>query len=597
MPRASTVPALPAAAPPRPAGGAGARLRAALLALLAVCAAAPAARAAPPPDEEVAREEEAQNRLLQEAQRGGSMAGVVRTYESRLMRQESALHHYLLGRALFHHGDKAGAQRAMQQVVALEPGFWQAQVRLGQLHWLQKNAALARQHLDLARSRAASAPEVLRLSAEVGFGTKDYDLALAALTRLAALDPTDAAVRAALADVHAAREDWESAYRELRALRLSQPKNPAVRLSYAQAALMTKRFVEAAAEAEPLTRAEGGAENPGMLRRALDLLRAAYVELKDAVRLGGVLERLQAWAAPEARAELAPVIRELKAGRWPEARRATAEPPPASEEDLLERLVAACGNPDVAVRREALQSFFMLKIGWAPPALLLRFHPAEEPDPTCRAWVVRIVGDLQNAGFAKIAGHALQDPAPLVRRAAAEALGQIRAPVGLIYLLAYLGDLAVASPSEDTVQEYNAARAALVRLTGWDDVEVGEERWVPAAGLAASWARWTGWLESAEGTQAKLRGIRDVLATGETHPEWYLLVMTYDKAPEVATAAYRALEERSRMPSEDPVARALWPEFPKAAETDLTPEGLPGLRARIKTWWERWLAQRQAQGR
>lgn len=594
----SPTPRLPSRPGRTPWWGARARGPAVALALL-LCAppGARVAQAAPPPEAEIAAAEAEQNRQLTEARRGGSLASVVRSYESRLGRQNSALNQYLLGRALFHAQDRPGALRAMLEVVQREPDFWQAHVRIGSLYWIEKNPAAARQHLDLARRRAADAPDVLRLAAEVGYGTKDYDLALSALTSLSRLEPDDVSLRAALADVLAAKGDWEGAYRELRVLRLRDAKNPVVRLRYLEAAFRTRRYPEAAAEGEDLTRVKGEVADVRVLRQALDLLRQTYVETKRWKELAGVLERLTPWVKEEHRAGLAETIAALKAGQVPGEGSAPAAPP--TEEDALLGLLGRATGPDVVKRRAALQEFFALGAGWVPSAILMRFHPAEDADPECRAWVVRIVAALANEKVAKVAGHALQDPAPLVRRVAAGALGEIGTPAGLVYLLAYLDELPLAADaSDDVVQEYNAARGALVSLTGYDDVEIGGERWIPAAGLVASRERWRAWLATPPGVERKLRAITDLEATGETHPEWYLIVLVFvDPSLEVVRAAYGALLARSRQLTDDPRGQALWPRFPRADPGTLTAEGLTPLRQQLKSWWTEWVSQRPAAGK
>ncbi len=556
--------------------------------------------AAPPPDAEVEAAEAEQNRLLAEARRGGSLGSVVRTYESRLTRQPGPLNHYLLGRALFHAQDRPGALKAMLEVVRQEPDFWQAQVRIGSLYWLEKNAAAARQHLDAARRRAAEQPDVLRLAAEVGFGTKDYALAQRALERLVALEPEDAGLKAALAEVRAAQGDWEGAYRELRVLRVRDPRNLGLRLSYLEAAVRTRRFAEAAAEGEDLAGAKGEVADPRALRHTLDLLRQVYVETKAWQPLARVLERMLPWVKEEHREGLRETVAALRAGQVP----GEAPPAPESAEDALTALLERALGPDPVRRREALQTFFGLGTGWVPRALLLRFHPAEEPDPECRAWVVRIVGSLADERVAKVAGHALQDPHPLVRRVAADALGEIGAQARLLDLLAHLDELPLsAAAAPEVVQEYNAVRGALVRLTGYDDLEIGAERWVAGAGLEASRQRWRAWLAGPAGVGRKVEAIRSLEATGETHPEWYLIVLVFvDPSLEVVRAAYAGLRARAELPGEDPRVsdargRALWPRFPRAEPAALTPESLAPLRQQLKAWWTEWVGWRAQAGK
>jgi hypothetical protein len=137
-----------------------------------------------------------------------------------------------------------------------------------------------------------------------------------------------------------------------------------------------------------------------------------------------------------------------------------------------------------------------------------------------------------------------------------------------------------------------------VHLTGFDDVEIGAARWVPAAGVTASWAKWKAWLASPDGVRMKLKAVADLLDTGETHPEWYLLMMVWDDSPEVARAAYDRLLERSLQPTDDPVGKQFWPTFPRLATQGsdgrawTIAESLTDLKKRIGAWWAAWRAAR-----
>jgi Flp pilus assembly protein TadD len=625
----------------------GARTRALLaLAFAATLLFGAPAFAAPPTDDEVAKAEQDQDKALAEAQRAGSMARVVPTYESRFGRQPTLLNRYLYARALFHAGDKAGALREMRALVKQEDAFWHAHVRIAHLLLDEKNAALARPHLDRARSLRPDAVYVLRVSVELGITTQDWDLALKSLQRLAQLQPGDEQVQVALAEVHRERGDWKSAHATFRPLRLAHPDDRRLRYAYAYAAFRAGLLDESAAEFEELTKADPRAAAPYLqpllsiylakaeasakkgatpdlaaLERTLDRMapfldlskpdkknvlylvarREVLFQKQDWKGLVPVLKALLAFAEPAQRAEQERVIAALEAGQTPGAMAAGAAAPEPTDEDVLMALVERCLAPDVKTRRAALQQFYEAKVGWVPKAILLHFHPTEEPDPECRAWVLKLVGLLQDAGHAKIAGHALQDPASRVRRVASEVLGEVGTPAGVLYLVARMPDMPLAADaSEDVVAEYNAARLALVALTGFDDVPIGAPRWIPASGLVASWAAWRTWLASPDGVRMKLRAIEDLVRTGESHPEWYLLLMVWDPSPEVAKAAYDVLLVRSSQPSDDAVAKKFWPTFPrlttKAGERELTlEESIADVKARIQTWWEGWLSARRGE--
>jgi tetratricopeptide (TPR) repeat protein len=527
-------------------------------------------------------------------------------------------------------------------VAQQEDRFWQAHVRIAYLLLGQKNGALARTHLDRARALRPDAVEVLYTASDVGIQTKDWELAISALKRLSALQPAEEQFHLALAEVYRQKGDWKAVYDELRPLRLAHPKDLRFRPRYALAAFRAGKLEEAAAEFEDLAKNDPQAAQPYLevlipiyiqqleererrgevpdltaLERALDRMQP-YLDLtkpdkrnlpylmarretlarkKDWKGLAGVLELLLPFMDAAHRGDVERMIAAVKAGQVPGEMPAAPMPPP-SDEDRMLALIERCLSPEVGTRRAALQEFYEVRPGWVPKAVLLHFHPAEEPDAECRAWVVKLVGTLEDPMHAKIAGHALQDPDGLVRRVAAEVLATIGTPAGILYLYSYLPDLPLAADApERVVQEYNAARLALVELTRFDDVEIGAPRWIPAAGLAASRKRWETWFASPDGVLAKRKGIEDLGRTGETHPEWYLLLMVWDASPEVAKAAYDALLERSTQPTDDPVAKRFWPSFPRwstrAGERDLTPEeSLADVKVRIKAWWTEWLTAR-----
>ena len=148
------------------------------------------------------------------------------------------------------------------------------------------------------------------------------------------------------------------------------------------------------------------------------------------------------------------------------------------------------------------------------------------------------------------------------------------------------------------MSEYNAARGALVRLTGFDDLPIGAERWVAAAQLIGSWARWRAWLDSAAGVEAKLKAIGELERIGESHPEWYLMVPIFvDPSPVVVRAAYRALLAHVHSEPPDERARRLWPTFPRVDAEALDAAGLRTLRERLDAWWKEWCAARPAPAR
>lgn len=555
------------------------------LGLLGSVLAARPAGASPPDDAEVAAAEDAQNRLLAEARRtSSSLASVVAQAESRHLRSPGVLTLYLLGRAQFHAGDAARAERTMREVVAQEPGFWQAQVRLGLLAAEAGDLARARLHHGLAAAQRPGEDLVLRLGVDIAMRAKEPKAALEGMRTLLAREPESVPLRMGVAELLVATGDWQGAYGELRTLRARLPRDVRVRLAYARAALATQRLDEAIAEGEEL--AKGDPQGVPYL----DLLRQAYVARKDWPRVASTLERLLPFTDAARRPQVQATIEALRRGEVPgrEATAATEAPDPTLA--LFER----CLSDDVATRRQALQEFHDARLSWVPGAILARYHAQEEPDATCRAWVLRIATNLRHPDVLRILGQSLLDGAAVVRRVGAESLGEMAAPVGLLYLLGRLPDLPLRPDApEEVVAEFNAGRAALVAITRHDDLPVGAPAWVEAAGMEASWKRWEAWLASADGVQAKRRAIDDLVKTGEPHPEWYLILQVWDADAGVALAAYDALAAAGQRPSDDAVAQRMWPSFPRATEAERSLAGLPGLRARLHAWWAQWLAQRR----
>lgn len=562
--------------------------------------------AAPPADDEIEKAEDEQNRALSEAKRAGSTARVVVTYQSRYGRQETPLNRYLYGRALWYHEDHPGALREMGGIVQAEPGFWQAQVRLAFLHLETKNPTLARKHLEAARALRPEHTDVLRMSAQIGLATKDWDLAIGSLRRLLQKTP-NREFSMALLEALRGKGDWPAVYVEARALRLQGEKNRFVRILYSAAALQTGKLDEAAQEYEALAQ-----DDPQGGPTYLAPLQQIYAQQKNWKALLSVLLRMRPFVKPERLAELDQVIEALKAGKVPGAvpEAAPAPPAPPTEEEYTLALLERCLSPEVVTRRAALREFFEAGPIGIPKAIQVRYHPAEEPDPECRAWVLKLIGALrddpsnpsgvQRALFAKIPGHALQDKeSSLVRRVAAEVLGEIGTPAGVLYLMPNMGDFVLtATASEDVVQEFNAARRAYALITGFDDLEVGASPWVLAPGLEASRKRWDEWFASPAGVVFLKKAIDDMVRTGETHPEWYYIYAIYVSRPEVARAAYEALLARSTQPHKDTTAQRLYPTFPQMRTTvdgkALSPEeSLADVVKRLKVWWLEWTEVRK----
>jgi tetratricopeptide (TPR) repeat protein len=553
--------------------------------LLVICAsAAPRAlEAAPPTDAEVAAAEEEQNRLLGEAKRGGSMAGVVAQAESRHFRSATPLTLFLLGRAQYHAGDEKKAERTLRDLVAQEPGFWQVHQRLAVLALKANDIPRARQHLDLAAARRPDDETVLRLSVELAARTKDYDTALRGIEKLLTRTPDSLELKMHRAELRMMKGDAAGAYADLRALRMVLGKDVRVRYAYATAAAQTQRLDEAAAELEDLARLDPSGVH------YLDLLRRVYIEKKDWPRVAGTLERLLPFEKEPQRAEMQKAIGALRGGWVPGAEKPLPTPQVTTVADLVNRVQ----SPNVDVRRKALEDLLAAQPPSIHGSVIARYHPSEEPDETCRALVLRLATAMQLEATTRVAGNALSDPSSLVRRVAAESLGQMARPAGVLYLVLYLDHMELGPQApEDRVVEYNAGRATLASLARHDDRPVGEPTWVAADGLSQSWAHWLAWLDGPDGVELKLRAIDDLARVGESRPEFLLLLRVLDRNPKVVRTAHEALVAHFKKPSADPVVQRLGPTLPALTEADLKPEGREGLKARMLAWWSTWLAER-----
>jgi hypothetical protein len=207
-------------------------------------------------------------------------------------------------------------------------------------------------------------------------------------------------------------------------------------------------------------------------------------------------------------------------------------------------------------------------------------------------------GALGHPHLAMYPAFALYDGVSEVRRLAAEALGEIGTPASVVYLRSYFFLVPVgAQATEDDLREYNAARVALVAVTGHDDVPGAKEAWVAAADAAAVRDGWAEWFRTPPGVEVLLDGIRDLQRIGEIFPQRYLVDFMSEPSFEVAKASYQALLERSKGPpkgvTETALETKMWPRFPRVATSDVTPESLPGIRDAVTAWWGQYRALRQ----
>jgi len=563
-------------------------LPALLLAWLASAIRPVAARAEEAWETAVREAEQEEDRELDEARRTGSTTRIVRQYESRVSRQPSALNHYLLGRALYYDGDRAGAERQLRRALELQRDFWFANLRLAMLDLERKDLASAERHVTEVLQRRPRELGALKLYAQLLLEKKDWDRAIRVHEDLLAQEPTNLGVRRNLAFALMEKGDWPRAVKELRVLRGRLPNEPAVRWYYATALYQTGELKEAARELEGLVRLEP--ENV----RALDLLKVIYVTLQDAKSLHATLERMLPLVQDEAiAARIKELLKQLEEGEGPGA------PPPeagaAWDEDSWMALIDRCTDAtSVETRRRALQTYYGANFPQMPHVLVSRVHPDYEPDAICRRWLLRIMGQMKNPQLAQVTAFALRDPDIAVRAAAAETLGEIETPSGLLYLMyVLLGAPLDTEPTEGQVTLLNAARRAAIQITGRLDERGGADVWVPAESLGDVRRDWMTWLASPDGVHARLRAIADLEAQEDLRPELHLLDDVSDPDLSISRAAYGVLLRRSRLPSDDAVAAAMWPRFPFFAAGDLTEENMGKVRAAVRAWWDEWVALRK----
>ena len=539
--------------------------------------------------EKAVREAEAEeDRDLAEAQQRGTTRQVVNKYASRVSRQPTALNHYLLGRALFYDGDARGAERELRRALELDPQFWFANLRLAMLELQKKEYESAERQVRLVLKRRPREPDALKLLAQLLLEAKDWDRAIRVLEDLLAQDPANLGVRRNLAFVLMEKGDWERALQELKVLTGRLPRDPAVRWYYAMALYETGKLKEAGHEFERLVRLEKRDV------RALDMLRMIYAKLEDWKSLQTTLERMLPLIED---AEVVKRIREM-IGRLERGEVPGAEPTDAAEawpEDTWMALIERCTDgSSVETRRTALQAYYDANFPRMPHALVSRVHPDYEPDPVCRRWLLRIMGQMQNPQLAQVTAFALRDPDADVRASAAETLGEIGTASGLIYLMhTLLGSQLDSPPSEAQTELLNAARRAVIQITQRSDSLGGSDVWVPAESLPAMRQDWMTWLAGTDGVHARLRAISDLEVQEDLRPQLHLLDDVSDPNPEIASAAYLVLLRRSRLPSEDDVAARMWPRFPVFEGEALEVQNLGVVRGAVQAWWQDWIAERK----
>ncbi|HVG94765.1 MAG TPA: tetratricopeptide repeat protein [Planctomycetota bacterium] len=560
-------------------------LHAALLATLASVAATPALaadapRAAKAPWElEVESEAAEQTGQIDRARPRKAMAGVVNVYASRLARSRSPLNHFLYGRALYYNEDPVGARAQMQLALEADPAFYPARVRLALLLLDLKNYADAEKQLTQVIAVRPDLPEALELSLRSAVEQKDWDRAVGLLTRRIDREPSAARWRALLGQVHMQRRDWEAARREWSFLRQRDPASTEYRFFHAVSRVEAGEVDAGIADLEALSK-----EDPGRLD-VLDRLRSAYALKKDREKVRATLERMVPHLTEEGKKEALAMIERLRRG--PEA----AGEPTTATVSWTQVMATATDDPDKDRRARALRALHEgCQMGYLKevPAIVIRRVSSDvEPDAACRAWVVRILGQL-SPQVLPVVSLALYDEDATVRTIASEVLGEMGQPAAVLYLLPF-----TETEGLDLV-EYESVRAALARLTDSFDLPPGCSAVASRDDLQASREAWRRWRLSDESVPVKLAAIRQLGEVGETSPERFLYDLVQDPTFEVMRAAYLAMRTAVSRPPRDPVERKVFPKFPSVPDADVTRASMKTIQDRVKSWWGEWVAERRA---
>jgi tetratricopeptide (TPR) repeat protein len=442
-----------------------------------------------------------------------------------------------------------------------------------------KNHAEAERQLAQVLAVRPDLPEALELSMRSAVEQKDWDRAVALLTRRIDREPGAPRWRALLAQVHMQRRDWEAARREWSLLRQRDPASLEYRYFHAVSRLEAGEVEAGIADLEALAR-----EEPGRLD-VLDRLRSAYALRKDWDKVRATLERMVPHLPEEGRKEALAMIERLRRGPQGPAE------PSAATVSWTQVVATATDDPDKDRRARALRALYEgCQMGYVKevPALVIRRVSSDvEPDAACRTWVVRILGQL-SPQVLPVVSLALYDEDGTVRTIASEVLGDMAQPAAVLYLLPF-----TETEGLDLV-EYESVRAALTRLTGHRDLPPGRSAVGSRDDLQASREAWRRWRLSDESVVVKLAAIRQLAEVGETAPERFLYDLVQDPTFDVMRAAYVQMRTAVARPPRDPVERKVFPRFPVVPDADVTRASMRTIQDRVRAWWGEWVAERRA---
>lgn len=569
----------------------------------------------------------------------------------------------LASEILVHKGDTEGVKRIAEEVLRINPDNDAARELLGRAYMslqqydkaqrivgslVRKNpqaiplrvwwveCALLLQKWDEAigelKTLLAAVPKDPRLRQmllRAYMGKGDLVAARTLLEERLAQEPSDWTVGMALLDILLQAQAWEAARdrAEKTLATIPEPKNAAQREAAAMARGSILGMLVFALEqiARPLVKQQ---DDEQAQQRAKALYLEILRRIEEADRLVG--DRLPMKLLDTAQVTLAVLGRHKE--RIPYLRRMLARPeiaenaelrealgkviadiesgqvgPPARTANPLVDLMKRCTDADVAVRRKALHEYFELDLPFVDPIVYRRHDHRIEKDAECRLWVVKILSRFENGTAdpeivriaARYVGLALEDPSTMVRREAAQGLGNIGAPAGVIYMMPHLAAMPLdTEPKTDAAREelereYNATRMALTKLTGRVDYEIGDEPWVPLADARANREAWKAWFDTPEGVAKRREGMADLAEVKDVDPRWQLRYILADviaveppaPAP-IALDAYKVLRDRVRdLPAATREGDPWWRSFPLYDDKDVNETNLPRIRSELKGWW------------
>lgn len=522
------------------------------------------------------------DRQIESAKQRNALGAVVQKCASRVSRDPTPLNRYLLGRALYHNGDPAGAAAQMRLALQDDPEFWFAYVKLAMLQADLKAWAEADKNLDEALKRKPGNLEALKVRTLVAVQRQDWAAARRAVSEVLDAEPGNLGARRDLLRFDANLDDWPALERDARLLLSGAPNDREARYFLAMSYLARNRAADARAELESLD--TSGPPDA----RVLDLLKDAYAAQKEWDRVRATLERMLPFAKDEeSRGRMLKAIETLKKGPPPEASPAAPRPPTVDE------LYAAMESKDAKVRREALTVFLQgIESGAIPrieQKLWRRLLPDVEPEASCRLLVLQVLRFLSSE-LIPVAALALYDPDREVRLAACESLTLWHEPLAFVYLWPLLDAGAV-----DLV-EFSAIRKALAASTGFRDLAAGPDVGTEEAASAVRDA-WRRWNASDASVEPKLRAIRQMAAAREGYREWHLHVLAMDGHFEVMREAYLAMRPAVDRPARDPVEKKMLPLFPRVPDAEVTRETMRSLQDRLARWRADWVAEQRALAR